>query len=298
MLRRMGRRPAVAALLAALSALALCAPALAAGPSPAATPDLIPGPPGGSWTASTDDTGPITADDFYGTPNASAPGFVDAFGKGWYATDLGVSDALLHYSSVFWADYALDSFKSGAQDDPDRTSFGSVAGFGSNSFEVTYPADSQGYKSDWIFFAQGDYMAALVVWDNALTDRYLLIDQATRQLDMLPIPTAEYQAIGYGVLGGLLVVVLIIALMIGSGIVIAVVVLRRRQPSMSPMYAVPYGPPVGPQLSDDRRYWWDGSSWQDTATRIPPGSQISPDGTRWWDGAVWRDLPTAGRLPT
>src|SRR4029077_12533838 len=106
------------------------------------------------------------------------PGFVDAFGKGWYATDLGVSDDLLHYNSVFWADYALDSFRSSSETDADRTTFGSVAGFGSNAFEVTYPADSQGYKSDWIFFVEGDYMAAVVVWDKALTDRYLLIDQA------------------------------------------------------------------------------------------------------------------------
>ena len=292
----MGRRLAVAALLAIASAGILYSPVLAARPAVAATPDLIPGPPVGSWTDSPDDTGPITSDDFYGQTNASAPGFLDAFGKGWYTTDIGVVDNLLHYNSVFWAAYALDSFRSSSETDADHTSFSSVAGFGSNAFEVTYPADSQGYKSDWIFFVQGDYMAAVLVWDKALTDRDLLIDQATRQYGMLPPPTAEYRAIGYGVIGGVVAIALVVALMVASGVIVVIVVARRRQTLGPPMYAVPHGlgPAGAPQLSDDRRFWWDGVSWQDTATRIPPGAPISPDGSRWWDGAAWRQLPPAG----
>jgi hypothetical protein len=43
-----------------------------------------------------------------------------------------------------------------------------------------------------------------------------------------------------------------------------------------------------PPLSPDRRYWWDGSAWQDASATPPPGAQRSPDGTMWWDGVEWR----------
>jgi hypothetical protein len=298
MLRRVRRSWPVAALLAIAYAAVLAGPAFAATPQPAATQDLIPAPPGGSWTDSSDDTGPLSIYDFYGSGASTPPGYVDAYGKGWTATDLGLEDDLLHYTSFFWAAYALGTIKGGAQDDPDRKTYSNISGYGTGAFEVTYPADSDGYTSDWIYFARGDYMAAVAVWDKGVSGHEALVDQATRQLQMVPEPTTEIRNIGYGVLGGMLAVVLIVAVMGLSGVVIAVALVRRRNAaSRTPAYAVPYGPSVGAQLSEDRRYWWDGHSWHDTATRIPPGAPISPDGTRWWDGTTWREMPSAGGAP-
>ena len=293
MLRYMQWRLPVGALLSLGLAVAISAPGMAAGPYTAVTTDLIPGPPDASWTVSTDDTGPVTVNDFYGSPTASAPGFEDAYRKGWLHPAVGLFDDLLHYTSVFWAAYALGSFKGSAQADADRTSFRSISGFGSGAFEVTYPADSSGYSSDWIFFARGDYMAALSVSEQADLGHNVVVAQARRQFSLLPIATAEYRSIGYGVLGVVLVAVLVIVVMAAAAVLIVILVRRRAPTGGVGVFPVSYGSPPAIHFSDDRRHWWDGHVWQDTAVRIPPGVQISPDSTQWWDGATWRRIPSA-----
>jgi hypothetical protein len=52
------------------------------------------------------------------------------------------------------------------------------------------------------------------------------------------------------------------------------------------------------RLSDDRRWWWDGEQWQDSALSVPPGARRSDDGQRWWDGEIWRPVPTSERMWT
>src|SRR5258707_12866245 len=101
MLRRVRRPWPVATLVAVVFAASLSAPALAASPSPTATLDVVPGPPAGSWTDSPDDTGPIAASDFYGSSSSNPPGFVDAYGRGWRATNANLQDNLFHYTSLF-----------------------------------------------------------------------------------------------------------------------------------------------------------------------------------------------------
>ncbi|MCW2994764.1 MAG: hypothetical protein JWQ18_2259, partial [Conexibacter sp.] len=33
-----------------------------------------------------------------------------------------------------------------------------------------------------------------------------------------------------------------------------------------------------PQMSDDRHYWWDGTSWRSAEREVPPGARRSDDG--------------------
>ena len=44
-------------------------------------------------------------------------------------------------------------------------------------------------------------------------------------------------------------------------------------------------------MSPDGRYWWDGSTWHDAETSVPPHAQRSPDGYHWWDGTRWHHIP-------
>jgi hypothetical protein len=52
------------------------------------------------------------------------------------------------------------------------------------------------------------------------------------------------------------------------------------------------------RLSDDRRWWWDGEQWVDSALRVPPGARRSDDDQHWWDGMSWRPVPAPERMWT
>ena len=45
--------------------------------------------------------------------------------------------------------------------------------------------------------------------------------------------------------------------------------------------------------SDDRRYWWDGTTWVDAERQSPPGAPRSEGGDYWWDGTKWRSAAGA-----
>lgn len=261
-----------------------------------ATSYLISGPPPGSWTVSTS-TGPMTAKDLYGSTPAFAPGFSDAYRKAWYQPEVSLDDVVVHYDSVVWAAYALSKVKVDTQTDPMATSVRSISGLGNGAFEVTYPADTKGYKWDEIYFAVGDYVGWVSLGATGAIARGALLDQSSRQFVSLPAATAEFRSIRTG----LLVVGVALVTFIAVAVAVALlIVLSQRRPATAGvgLYAVPYGlatvAPGGADLSDDRRHWWDGQAWQDTAVRIPPWAQISPDGTQWWDGARWRPMPSAG----
>jgi hypothetical protein len=45
-------------------------------------------------------------------------------------------------------------------------------------------------------------------------------------------------------------------------------------------------------VSEDGRWWWDGSGWRPVPAPAPVGAGLSLDGRAWWDGAAWRVRPT------
>jgi hypothetical protein len=288
----------IAMLLSVAIAAGLNAPASAASPFITTTSDLIPGPPPGSWTIDADYTGPMTVKDIYGSSTAPAPGFSGAYSKSWYQPEVEVDDVVMDYNSVFGALYALSTFKVDAQNDTGASSFRSLSGFGYGAFEVTYPADTSSYRWDEIYFAVGDHVAWVSLGAAGAIARDVLLDQSSRQLAKLPAATAEVSSIRTGILATALGVAL--AISIAVAILLLVLLPQRRAPAGGVgLYAAPYGmatvaPTGAAELSDDRRHWWDGQAWQDTAVLIPPWAQISPDGTRWWDGAGWRPMPPTG----
>ncbi|HVD47797.1 MAG TPA: hypothetical protein VNG70_11000 [Candidatus Limnocylindria bacterium] len=91
--------------------------------------------------------------------------------------------------------------------------------------------------------------------------------------------------------GGVLIIGLVVAalLMVRS---------RRRPPllAVAPQggYAAVEAAPVGHvQMSEDRRSWWDGTTWRDAEHEAPPTAQRSDDGKYWWDGEAWRAVAGA-----
>jgi hypothetical protein len=44
--------------------------------------------------------------------------------------------------------------------------------------------------------------------------------------------------------------------------------------------------------SEDRTYWWDGSTWINATATIPPGASVNDERGEWWDGVSWRPMPT------
>jgi hypothetical protein len=258
MLRLM--RPALpAALLLIVIAGGLNAAVWADAPS---ISDLIPGPPSGSWTLSTDSNGPMTVDDFYGDPSASAPGFSDAYGKSWDQPEEGIYDDVARYTSIVWALYALSIFKAEAQQDPDATSARDISGFGYVAFEVTYPAGNDGYQWNEIYFAVGDYVAAVSLAATGTIPRDVLLDQSSRQLASLPAAIAEVRTIRTGILVAVAGIALLASVFIAG--ILLLILLPLRRPANAVIRAV-----------------------------IPPSAQISPDGAYWWDGAAWRPVPRA-----
>jgi hypothetical protein len=293
MLRHVQRRRPVAALLSIAAAVLLSgAPAMAAAAIPTtATGDLVAGPPSDSWTVDSS-TGPMTIDDVYGSGASSAHGFTDAYQRVWSLSGVGLYDQLERYSSVIWSAYALAGERAGDKGDPTQTSFQNLSGFGSSAYEVTYPADSDGFKWDYIVFAKGDYLATISLATKGDFPHDVILGQAGRQLALAPAATSELRSIGAGLIGAFVVVGLTI-MAVGAAVAVLIVLLarRRREPAFAGMYSSPSIPPATAHMSDDRRHWWDGLAWQDTAIRIPPWAQLSADGTQWWDGVTWRRMP-------
>jgi hypothetical protein len=90
---------------------------------------------------------------------------------------------------------------------------------------------------------------------------------------------------GYALLGSLLC---------GVGLLAYLVVYAAQSDEVVEITVVEPGRGVA-DLSDDRRWWWDGERWEDAEQAVPPGRRRSLDGAYWWDGVAWRPVPAAER---
>ncbi|MDQ6919111.1 MAG: hypothetical protein M3Z98_07105 [Candidatus Dormibacteraeota bacterium] len=279
------------ALLLALALVALFAvPGLAASQSP--TADLTAGPPpAGSWMGVDTETGALTAADIYGSQSPAISGFGDAYRRAWSGANLVLVDRLERFTSVLWAAVRFGSSSGAASASSSHASYKKLPDFTTYAYETTDPADAQGFIADSIVFSKGDYIAVVQLAAKGSIPHDVLMEQASRQLALLPMATAEYQSVGYGIiLGGAGFLIVLAALIVGI-----VLLARRRRPAV-PAFATTH-PPVatGVQFSPDGRHWWNGQTWQDAELSVPPGSPRSPDGGYWWDGARWRPMPPGAR---
>lgn len=249
------------------------------------TADLVAGPPpSGNWQVDPQ-TGPMSKQDIYGADASKVDQFIDAYRNVWTTQSPRriIADRLEHYSSAVWAAFRFGESHGASRSNKAHSSVNDVSGFGPNAYEVTDPVDANGFLRDTIVFQQGDYLAVISLYDMTHPDRAMLLDQAHRQYDLIPLPVGEYNAIGHGIVVTVVVGVLVVlAVALIAGVIVLVVIQRRRRPQMQP-------PTL--RLSPDRSYWWDGQSWQDASRRMPVGAQLSPDGTHWWDGVTWRPRP-------
>jgi hypothetical protein len=285
-------RLSAAGLVSALAVAAMSVGALAE----TSTSDRIPGPPAGSWQVYADDTRAMTAGDLYGAQASAVKGFVDAYQKTWATPEQGLTDLLEHFSSVFWAAFDLAESEAAAKKDKGHSSYAAVAGLGSGAYEVTDPADAQGFRYDTLVFTWGDYVAVIALAaQNATPDHSVLMDQANRQLSLMPVPIGEYESIGsaaittVALIGGVIVAIAFVA-----GAIVLIVLVRRRRPRAAPILVGP----GGLNLSPDRRHWWDGHYWIDASFQSPPSAQRSADGAYWWDGETWRPVPQTIQPPS
>jgi len=252
-------RLAVAVLLAALALAASSRAALTDSP----TAGLIPNPSSSSWQLDQDSSGPLTASDIYGAQAGSVKGFLDAYEKVWTQPGQVLTDRLLRFSSSLWSAFRFGASEGAARKNKAHSSYRTVSGFGNGAYEVTNPPDDLGFKQDIFVFTQGDYVAAIfIAAKNDTPDHSVLMDQAGRQLDQIPIPVSEYNSIGrvaQNVITGASLLFLVMAI-----VTLAVIfyVIGNRPWRKDPAQRL-----AATQLSPDGRYWWDGTTWRP----VPPG---------------------------
>jgi hypothetical protein len=135
--------------------------------------------------------------------------------------------------------------------------------------------------------------------------------QAKRQFDSAPpytVPPAQWPetkssnpALDAAKLIGAFVAGVLIIGLIGAVLIVA---RSRRRPDFQAVS--PHGYPAVAasaglvQMSEDRRSWWDGTTWRDAEHDAPPAAQRSGDGKYWWDGEAWRPISSdpADAAPT
>jgi hypothetical protein len=231
-------------------------------------------------------------------------GFLSGFGKTWVQTSHNhiLVEAVLAFSggdgATKWmrqseaADKKLPSYKSS------MTISGVSSYYGAHLFDAT-----SGLYSDGFVVVKGNDAFLLVFASRKDDLANTAPTQASKQYDAAPgstIPQSQWPetknvdtAVGAAKLvGGFALAIVILAL-----IVVAFFIVRsRRRPPVQTMPVQTVAATAEPapvplvQMSDDRRSWWDGTTWRNAEQEVPPQAQRSDDGKFWWDGQTWRSI--------
>jgi hypothetical protein len=270
---------------------------------PATTPNVFAG--------AFDAQGFVTID---GTPDPTndqktmeADGFLSGFGKTWVQRSVNhaLIEAVLAFKGGLGAGQWMRQLQAADKSQPEYKNAVTVDGISNYYGEHLYDATNVVYSDAFVMVKGND--AFLVVAASPKDDLGTIgSTQAKKQYDAAPaqtIPQAEWPeskvvnvvTTTVKVVGGVLVGILIIL-----AIAVVVIVTRsRRRPMLQavPVMGGPGGvapvPIAAVQMSDDRRSWWDGTTWKDAEHEAPPSAQRSSDGQFWWDGQTWRPIPGA-----
>jgi hypothetical protein len=235
-------------------------------------------------------------------------GFLSGFGKTWVQRSTGhvFVEAVIAFTG---GDGANTWMRQNEAADKKQTAYknsltvdGVPAYYGAHSYD---PA--AGAYSDGFVVVKGND-AFLVIFASRKDDlTNLASTQAKKQYDAAPdltIPRSQWpqpavdtNSLAYKLgrlLPGLIFVLLLV--LVSAFIYRQVQRSRRTAVLATPMYGALPGTAPAPvpsvQMSDDRRFWWDGAAWRDAEHEVPPAAQRSGDGNFWWDGFNWR--PVAG----
>jgi hypothetical protein len=242
-------------------------------------------------------------------------GFISGFGKTWVQRSTGhvFIEAVLAFNggdgATTWMrqNEVADKKQSGYKNE--LTVDGVPAYYGAHSYDA-----AAGAYSDGFVLVKGND-AFLVIFASRKDDlANVASTQAKKQYDAAPdvtIPRSEWpqpavdtNSLAYKLgrlLPGLIFVLLLV--LVAAFIYRQVQRSRRTAVLATPMYGGLPGTAPAPvasvQMSDDRRFWWDGATWRDAEHEVPPAAQRSGDGSLWWDGFNWRPIagPTASGAP-
>jgi hypothetical protein len=229
-------------------------------------------------------------------------GFLAGYGRTWVASKAGhiYIEAVMAFSGSKGAKAWLKGSEAADKKVPSYQKALTISGIDSYYGARLVDTAQKIYADAFVFVKGND--AFLVSYVSAKDDlAAVAATQARRQFDAAPaytIPPGEWPEANAAnsASGAIKIVGAFVAGIVIIGLIVAgiLIVRSRRRPLMlaaaGPIGAAAGGPAShsGLQLSEDKRSWWDGTTWRDADREVPPTAQRSDDGKFWWDGQAWR----------